>query len=65
MSDFTNHLSENVVKFTLRYDAISYRVRIEEKKKTWDRLLGEIGGHLHMFMGMSLLSFVEIFEFLL
>ena len=27
---------------------------------TLDDLIGTIGGHLHLFLGMSLLSFVEI-----
>ena len=30
-----------------------------------ENLLGTLGGHLHVFMGMSLLSFVEIIELLL
>ena len=30
-----------------------------------DELIGLIGGHLHLFLGMSLLSFFELFEILI
>ena len=63
-TDFREHLGENVVKFTVKYGELAYREAREEKRMSWDALLGQIGGHLHLFMGMSLLSFVEIFELL-
>ena len=34
----------------------------EEPAMSGEELIGKIGGHLHLFMGMSLLSFVEIGE---
>ena len=34
----------------------------EEPKMSGDDLLAEIGSHLHFFLGMSLVSFVEIIE---
>ena len=37
---------------------------IEEPKITGDDLFAEIGAHLHLFLGMSLMSFVEIIELL-
>ena len=62
-SDFTTSLASNVVEFSVFYDTLSYTKVEEEPKITWDALMGTLGGHLHIFLGMSLLSFIEIFEF--
>ena len=43
------------------YNTLDYTLSEEEPKMTVDILIGAIGGHLHLFMGMSLLSFVEIY----
>ena len=32
---------------------------------TFEDLVGALGGHLHLFLGMSLMSFLELFEFIL
>ena len=61
-ADFTQRLESNVVKFSVYYDALSYKEVREEAQITWYGLLATIGGHLHLFLGMSLLSFIEIGE---
>ena len=49
-----------MVRLVFYYDSLSYSNVDEEHKMTVDSLIGTIGGHLHLFLGMSLLSFVEI-----
>ena len=61
-TDFTDNLASNVVKFSILYDSLVYFEIKEEAKMPWDTLLGILGGHLHLFLGMSFVSIVEIFE---
>ena len=63
-TDFTQNLASNVVKFSVSYDALVYAEAREEAKIPWDTLLGTIGCHLHLFLGMSAISIVEILELL-
>ena len=60
--DARENLATNVVEFNVYYDSLSYMEVVEEPKLTWDSLIGIVGGHLHLFLGMSLLSVVEVFE---
>jgi hypothetical protein len=46
------------------YDESYVTEIIETAKYTWINLISNLGGTLGLFLGMSLLSFVEIFEFL-
>ena len=64
-TDFTQNLASNVVKFTVSYDALVYAEAREEAKIPWDTFLGTFGCHLHLFLGMSAISIVEIFELIL
>ena len=62
-NDFNNyeHLYFNLVRFNLYYDSLSY-TKVEEKAAiTIDTLIGKIGSHLHLFLGISILG---LFEFL-
>ena len=52
--------TDKFIEIRVRFDTKSYLNYVEEPKMTGEDLLGVIGGHLHVFMGMSLLSFVEI-----
>ena len=63
-TDFTRKLATNVVQFSIFYDTLTYHQAKEEVRITWDILLSILGGHLHLFLGMSLMSFVEIGELL-
>ena len=59
--DFVHNNESNVIKVRFFYETLAYTQVDEEPRITVDTLIGTIGGHLHLFMGMSLLSFVEIF----
>ena len=61
-ADYTDHLSQCVVQVLVYYDMLAYIQVEEEPKMTAEDLLGILGGHLHLFLGMSLLSFVEVIE---
>ena len=61
-TDFKHNLAQSVLKLTIRYDSLSYKETVEEPRITWAGLVGELGGYLHIFLGMSLISFIEIFE---
>ena len=56
---------ETFTELHVTYDTISNIEVTEEPKFSGEDLLAEIGNHLHLFLGMSLLSFVEVFEFVL
>ena len=64
-TDFTVNLASNVAKVSIYYDELSYTEVKEAPRMTWDELLGKLGGHLHLFLGMSALGFVELFEVLI
>ncbi|RNA43267.1 amiloride-sensitive sodium channel subunit beta [Brachionus plicatilis] len=58
-------VKENSLKFNIIYDSLEY-VEIQELKKTEIvDLVSSIGGLLGLFIGLSLLSFAEIFEILI
>ena len=64
-NDFRNNLAINLVSFSVTYNSLAYTKIDEKAQYSWESLLGTIGGHLHLFLGMSLLSFVEILEIIL
>ena len=61
-SDYAENLAGNVVRFEVMYDSLTYTRIEEENRMSGGDLLGVLGGHLHLFLGMSLTSFVEILE---
>ena len=61
-TDFKYNLAQSVLKVTVRYDSLSYKETVEEPRMNWTRLMGELGGYLHIFLGISLISFIELFE---
>ena len=66
-TDFTvyTNLYRNMAKLSVFYETLAY-VKIEEKAEmTFDNLLGTLGGHLHLFLGMSMLSFFELIELII
>ena len=60
-SDFSQNLANNVVQFNIFYDTLGYTLVEEEAKISYEDLIGSIGGHLHIFLGMSSMSFIELF----
>ena len=62
-SDFRVYLKSNLVKFSIGYDSPLSAIRVDERAKiSLDELVGTLGGHLNLLLGMSLLSFVELVE---
>ena len=59
-SEFKTNKEANMLRLEFYYSSLSYTSVDEEPKMTIDSLIGMIGGHLHLFLGMSLLSFFEI-----
>ena len=51
----------NVVEVTIQYNDLAY-VETREEPKNGKELFASVGGHLHLLLGMSLMSFVQIFE---
>ena len=61
-TDFTINLASNMVQFEIFYDMLSYINVEEEPTITWEILMATLGGHLHLFLGMSLVSLIELIE---
>ena len=62
-TDFTENLDESLLQITVFYSTMAYTLVEEEPKMSLEDLIGALGGHSHLFMGMSLMSFLELFEF--
>ena len=61
-NDFFYNLENNLVRVSFYYDTLSYTHVEEKASMSLENLIGVLGGHLHLFLGMSLLSFVELIE---
>ena len=64
LDNITHFTFDTLVEFSLEYDGSSFYEYTEEPKMSGEDLLSTLGGHLHLFLGMSLLSFIEIGELL-
>ena len=55
-------IRDNFLRVELRYESMSYRVM--EQTPTYDLmvLLGDIGGQLGLFLGTSILTYMEFFD---
>ena len=62
IGNLTAYMYTNLVEFSLIYDSSERKKYSEEPKMSGEQLLGVLGGHLHLFLGMSAMSFVEIAE---
>ena len=54
---------QEIAQVLIKYEALAAIESEERPKISGEELLGIIGGHLSLFLGMSLLSFVELVEF--
>ena len=63
-TDFSDvqNIYVNMATISVYYDRLSYEVNEEQPAITIANLIGSIGGHLHLFLGMSLLSIVEVLD---
>ena len=62
--ELSKFMYDTFVEFSISYDASSNAEYREIPKMSGEDLLGILGGHFHLFLGMSLMSFFEIFELL-
>ena len=61
-SPYLGFFYKDVVQVAIGYESLAYVDSLEEPKLTGDDLLGVIGGHLSLLLGMSLLSLLEVVE---
>ena len=62
--DMAKFMYDTFVEFSVSYDSTQNAEYIEMPKMSGQDLLGVLGGHFHLFLGMSLMSFFEILELL-
>jgi hypothetical protein len=58
----TAKIQSSVVKLNIFYNSMTYTSITDTATITWDSLLGSIGGHIGLFLGMSVLTFCEVIE---
>ena len=61
-ASLSTYIQNSVAKINIFYNDLSYNILIESASITWDVLLGNIGGSLGLFVGISFLSIIELFE---
>ena len=60
-----NTAKESVVEVGIFYDSVSYTISTETEKFDLVALLASIGGHLGLFLGVSIFSICEMIEVLI
>jgi hypothetical protein len=55
-------LKYSMLKLNVFYEEMSYQTITESPALTWDILLGNIGGMLSLFIGVSIMTVGEVFE---
>lgn len=63
-SNLTEFARQSFLKIIVNYDNLYYTSIEENPQTTFETLLGNIGGQLGLFLGLSFLSFVEIVEYM-
>ena len=67
-TDFTDFgsdydlLSNILISLSIYYESLAYMLEEEKAEYTVDDLIGSIGGYMHLFLGMSAFSLVQILE---
>ena len=60
-----DYLKNTILKVNIFYDSLYYTGIVEAPAYTVDNLFGFIGGSIGLFIGMSILSVAELFEFII
>lgn len=55
-------VKESMASVRIHYETLDYKLITEERAISFTSLLASVGGVLGLFLGMSWLSFIEIFE---
>ena len=61
-TDFSSSLISNMAKITVYYEDFGYMEVMETPKYSVFTFLGELGGDMHLFLGMSVVSCIELVE---
>ncbi|KAK7811252.1 hypothetical protein U0070_027214 [Myodes glareolus] len=59
------YLSENLVNIEINYSDLNYKVTQQQKAVSVPELLADVGGQLGLFCGASLITIIEIIEYVL
>lgn len=59
-----DELKRNILAFSVFYSDLNYESLMDTKKMEYVDLIAGIGGTLGLFLGMSFLSFFEVFDLL-
>ncbi|KAH0509881.1 Acid-sensing ion channel 5 [Microtus ochrogaster] len=59
------YLSENLVNIEINYSDLNYKITQQQKAVSVPELLADVGGQLGLFCGASLITIIEIIEYLL
>ncbi len=63
MSDINAHPTEKpLLRFVVDYKDNYFTQTIESPAMTFELLLGDVGGQIHLFIGISFLSLLEVVE---
>jgi hypothetical protein len=57
--------ANSIIKFNIYYDSLSYKITTESKAMDMVALLSNIGGTLGLFLGVSVLTIVELMDIVL
>ncbi|GFR99829.1 acid-sensing ion channel 1, partial [Elysia marginata] len=63
ISDFNAFLTNSYILLEIYYETFNVEMVVSEPAYTWSKVLGDIGGQLGLFLGFSLLTALEILEF--
>jgi hypothetical protein len=58
-----DEVKKSVLAVNIYYDSKEYTQIVQKPLMTYDLLLANLGGQLGLFLGLDVLSFVEVFEF--
>ncbi|XP_038204168.1 acid-sensing ion channel 5 isoform X2 [Arvicola amphibius] len=59
------YLSENLVNIEINYSDLNYKITQQQKAVSVPELLADVGGQLGLFCGASLITIIEIIEYVL
>ncbi|KAK3869267.1 hypothetical protein Pcinc_025414 [Petrolisthes cinctipes] len=62
--DLCSKADQSTVRIHIYLDTLSYEKIVESPAYTWDTLISNFGGSLGLFLGMSIVTMVELMEFL-
>uniref|UniRef100_A0A8C5WDA2 Acid sensing ion channel subunit family member 5 n=1 Tax=Leptobrachium leishanense TaxID=445787 RepID=A0A8C5WDA2_9ANUR len=64
LSKNATYMRNNLVYIDIKYQELNYKITKQQKALTASVLLSDIGGQLGLFCGASLITMIEIFEYI-